>query len=238
MRIRTLASGSGGNAYLLTSEDGATLLLEAGIRYADLQRAIGFGVSRLDACLVSHEHGDHAKAAARVASAGVDVYATGGTREALRLTGHRAHALAPLQPVRVGGWTVLAFPSIHDAAEPCGFLIGRGDHRLLYVTDTAYCPYRFDGLTSVMVEANFSMEILQSNLEAGRLPAVQMARVIRNHLSVERCVDLLKANDLSRVEEVVLLHLSNGNSDAAEFKARVQRATGRPVRVAEERGAA
>lgn len=234
MRIRVLASGSGGNAYVL-EHDEHQLLLEAGIRYQDLQRLLGHGVTRLDACLVSHEHGDHGQAAAKVAAAGVDVYATGGTLAGLGLKGHRAHALAPLTSTEVGAWRVMAFPAIHDAAEPCGFLIGAGESLLLYVTDSAYCPYRFEGLTHVMVEANFSMEILQRNLESGRLPAVQMARVIRNHLSIERCVELLQANDLSRVSEIHLLHLSNGNSDAAEFKRRVERATGRPVLVAAER---
>jgi phosphoribosyl 1,2-cyclic phosphodiesterase len=237
MRIRVLASGSGGNAYVL-EHDGRQLLLEAGIRYQDLQRGLGHGVSRLDACLVSHEHGDHGKGAARVAAAGVDVYATAGTLAGLGLTGHRAHALAPLVPTQAGVWRVLAFPAIHDAAEPSGFLIGAGDDLLLYVTDSAFCPYRFEGLTHVMVEANYSMEILQRNLEGGRLPASHMARVIRNHLSIERCVELLRANDLSRVQEIHLLHMSNSNSDAAAFKRRVERATGRPVRVAEERTAA
>lgn len=235
MRIRVLASGSGGNAYVLENDAGRRLLLEAGIRWQDLQRALGFGISRLDACLVSHEHGDHGKAAAKVAAAGVDVYATAGTLGELGLTNHRARVLRPLETATIGDWRVLAFPAVHDAAEPCGFLVATGDSKLLYVTDTAYCAYRFDGLTDVMVEANFSMEILQRNLEAGRLPAAQMARVIRNHLSVERCIELLRANDLSRVAEIHLLHLSNGNSDAADFKRRVERATGRPVRVAEER---
>lgn len=235
MRIRVLASGSGGNAYVLENDAGGRLLLEAGIRYADLQKALGYGVSRLDGCLVSHEHGDHGKAAAKVAAAGVNVYATAGTLPAIGVTGHRARALAPLQTVSVGDWRVLAFPAVHDAAEPCGFLVASGDSKLLYVTDTAYCAYRFDGLTHVLVEANFSMEILQRNLESGRLPAVQMARVIRNHLSIERCIELLQANDLSRVAEIHLLHLSNSNADAVEFKRRVERATGRPARVAEER---
>jgi phosphoribosyl 1,2-cyclic phosphodiesterase len=234
MRIRVLASGSGGNAYVL-EHDRHQLLLEAGIRYQDLQRGLAFRVSNLDGCLVSHEHGDHGQAAARVAAAGVNVYATRGTLDAIGLRGHRARALAPLHSIEVGPWRVMAFPAIHDAAEPCGFLIGAGESLLLYVTDTAFCPYRFEGLTAVMVEANYSMEILQRNLEAGRLPATQMARVIRNHLSIERCVELLQANDLSRVAEIHLLHLSNGNSDAVEFKRRVERATGRPARVAEER---
>lgn len=235
MRVRVLASGSGGNAYAL-EHDGHQLLLEAGVRYQDLQRALGHRVTSLDACLVSHEHVDHGKAAARVAAAGVDVYATRGTLGELGLTGHRARALPLLQTVDVGPWRVLAFPAVHDAAEPCGFLVAIGAEKLLYVTDTAYCAYRFDGLTAVMVEANFSMEILHRNLEAGRLPAAHMARVIRNHLSIERCVELLQANDLSGVAEIHLLHLSSSNADEAEFKRRVERATGRPVRVAEERG--
>lgn len=238
MEFRVHASGSAGNFYTVV-DGGSTLAIECGVSFKDMRRVLGFKTSHLDGALVSHAHGDHARAAADAMKAGIDVYCSAGTAEACGLTGHRLHRVRSLERFTVGPWTVLPFDTVHDAPEPlCFMVIGPSGGRLLYLTDSAYCPYRFEGLTLIAVEANFSMEILHRNLEAGRLPAVQMARVIRNHLSIERCVELLRANDVSRVEEIVLLHLSGGNSDEAEFKARVQRATGRPVRVAEERSTA
>lgn len=51
----TLASGSGGNAYIVT--DGQTpLLLEAGIKIKELRKKGGFQAHEMQACLVSHEH--------------------------------------------------------------------------------------------------------------------------------------------------------------------------------------
>lgn len=46
----------------------------------------------------------------------------------------------------------------------------------------------------------------------------------------------LGANDLSAVKEIILVHLSEGNSHEGEFKKAVQAATGRMVRVAEKGG--
>lgn len=236
--VQVIASGSGGNAYALHPQDGGpSLLLEAGVRYADLQVALQHRVSKLAACLVSHEHGDHSRSARNVMQAGVNVYASHGTLAALHLEGHRAVALKSLERSALpGGWTVVPFPAVHDAAEPLGFLVGYAGETVLYVTDSAFCAYRFAGVTVAMVEANYHLERLMTAVAAGNVPDQHAARVIRNHLSIERAIDLLKANDLSKCREVILLHLSAGNSDAEEFKDLVQRATGIPTRVAEERG--
>lgn len=233
--VSVIASSSNGNAYALQPEGEAPLLIEAGVTYRRLQVALKHQVSNLAACLISHEHQDHARAAREVMRAGVDVYATPGTLAALKLTGHRAKALPKLKEVQIGRWTVLAFPAVHDAAEPCGFLIGVGRERILYATDSAYCAYTFPGLTEVMVEANYSYAVLERGVLAGAVEPQHAARVIRNHLSLERCIELLKANDLSRVRAVHLLHLSSGNADEREFKAAVERATGVPTYVAAER---
>lgn len=235
MDVRVLASGSGGNAYHVRAS-GSELLLEAGIRYPDIQRALDHRVTSLEACLITHEHQDHAKAAAALARAGVDVYATEGTLEAIGLSGHRAHAIKAGVTVMLGGWKVRPFEAVHDAVEPVNFLIQNGSEKLLYVTDTAYCPYRFgSGLTTVMVEANYSLELLRRAADLGAIPLSHKARVMRNHMSIGRAIGLLQANDLSRVREIILLHLSAGNSDEAAFVEMVRRATGKPVRVAEER---
>lgn len=232
MEIRVLASSSAGNCYWIS--DGKTsLLLEAGIRFEEIRKGVRFQVSTIAGCLVSHEHGDHAKSVADVMKAGVDVYASAGTIEALGISGHRVRTLKVLEPVRIGTWTILPFDTVHDAVEPLGFVLASTTGaKLLYLTDSAYCKYRFKGLTHLMVEANYSAEILRRNVESGVLHPAQYKRVLRNHMSLERLLEMLAANDLSQVREIWLLHLSDGNSDEAAFKAAVERATGKPVYVA------
>jgi phosphoribosyl 1,2-cyclic phosphodiesterase len=57
-------------------------------------------------------------------------------------------------------------------------------------------------------------------------------RLLRSHFSLENVLDFLKANDMSKVQEIHLLHLSDNNSDEVLFRRRVQEATGKPVYIA------
>ncbi|MBE6905334.1 MAG: MBL fold metallo-hydrolase [Ruminococcaceae bacterium] len=58
MKIDVIASGSTGNCYLIS--DGKTkLMLECGIRFKKLQQAVGFTLSSISGCLITHEHKDH-----------------------------------------------------------------------------------------------------------------------------------------------------------------------------------
>lgn len=240
IEVRVLASGSSGNAYWIS--DGVTpLLIECGIRFKELRERLHFGLSSLGACLLSHEHADHARAVRDVLRAGVDVYATPGTIEALGLESHRLRPVRPRETVRIGTWTVMPFEAVHDAAEPVGFLMAstRGG-KVLYLTDSAYCRYRFRGVTHMLVEANWSRELIERNVAAGIVDQALWHRIIRNHMSLERLLDMLRANDLSQVREIWLLHLSDDNSDADAFANAVRRVTGKPVYIAsrEVRGCA
>lgn len=231
MQITTLASSSRGNCYLLT-DGGSSLLVEAGLRIQEIRRGIGVSLTDLAGCLISHEHQDHARAVADVMKVGVDVYASAGTWQALGVSGHRARTVKALEKVVIGPWTVLPFDTRHDAAEPLGFLIAGGASKCLYLTDSGYCKYRFTGLTHLMIEVNHSVELLRQGVSSGAIPLAHKNRVMRNHMSLERALEFLKANDLSQVREIHLLHLSDSNSDADGFKRAVARATGKPVYVA------
>ena len=81
MTFTSLASSSRGNAYVV-SDGETTLLLECGLSFRELQKRLGYGVADITACLVSHEHQDHAKAAAQMLKAGVPVYMSEGTAAA------------------------------------------------------------------------------------------------------------------------------------------------------------
>lgn len=230
--IIPLASSSAGNAYLV--DDGTTkLLLEAGIRYKDIQQGVGFRMSELAGCLITHEHGDHCKSVKDVMKAGIDVYASQGTLEALGLSGHRAYRVESQKPFTLGTWTILPFDVQHDVSEPMGYLLAnRSGEKLVFLTDTYYCRYRFEGLTHVMVEANYSLKLLDENIASGRVPAVMRKRLLKSHFSLEHVMEFLKANDLRRVGEIWLLHLSDTNSDEAMFKRAIQELTGKQVYIA------
>ena len=232
IEILPLASGSRGNCYHIT--DGSTpLLLECGIPFREIQKGLHFRVSEVAVCLVSHEHQDHSKAVRDVMKAGIDCYMSAGTAEALGISGHRLHIIQARQQFQLGSWAVLPFETQHDAAEPLGFLLANqaGD-KLLYATDTYYIRYKFHGLTHIMVECNYAADILKRNVDAGTVPKELKSRILKSHFSLENVKQFLRANDLSKVQEIWLLHLSDGNSDEKRFKREIQELTGKMVFVA------
>ena len=85
-----------------------------------------------------------------------------------------------------------------------------------------------------MIECNYSKKILDENIAAGRVPMVQKNRLLKSHFSLKNVKDFLNANDLSKVNEIWLLHLSDRNSNAERFKREIQEISGCPVYIAEE----
>src|SRR5690625_2345802 len=229
--IKTLASGSKGNAYLVT--DGHTpLLLECGISYRDIQIATNFQTSNIAGCLVSHEHKDHSKGVKDVLRAGIDVYASQGTIEQEGIKHHRLKPIKAKKQFQIGTWTILPFDVQHDAKEPLGFLLqSTNGGKLLFATDTYYVRYKFRGLTHIMVECNYSIDILEENIASGRVHKAMKRRLLKSHFSLENVKEFLRANDLSKVQEIHLMHLSDSNSDERRFKNEIQALTGKPVYV-------
>lgn len=234
IEIKPLASGSRGNCYWV-SDGTQPLLLECGISYSEIQKGVDFKISELSGCFISHEHGDHCKAIKKLMRSGVNVYASKGTIEALKLTGHRIIPVREKKLFKVGNWVVKSFKTEHDAADPLGFLLeSQEKKRLVYVTDSFYSRYTFPGLTHIMIECNYALDILKENVESGRVLEVQKNRVLKSHFSLKNVKDFLKVNDLSQVREIWLLHLSDDNSDEKRFKEEIQALTGKPVYIAGE----
>lgn len=227
MKIQILGSSSKGNAYLVEM-GGTRLLLECGMPWKKLQQLSGFTMSDVDACLISHEHGDHGCGAADAVRNGVPVYTSAGTAQALGIDGHyRCRTIVPYAVVPVGATDVMALPVEHDAAEPFAYLIRDDDEVLLFATDTPYLPYNVPGLTHAMVEANYDDELMDA--AQGELNR----RIRRSHMSIGAIERWLREGDAAKtLQQIYLLHLSDERSDAAAFKERIQRATGAEVYIA------
>lgn len=230
MNLKVIGTGSKGNAYLLENENEA-LLIECGVNIREIKRTLNFNLSKVVGCILTHEHGDHAKSIKDVISAGINVYATGGTHAACNtIPKHRAIIINDESNYHIGNYKIKAFGVKHDASEPCGFLINHPETgNVLFLTDTFYCPYTFKNLNNIIVEANFSNKLIREKLSDMEF---LKNRILTSHMSLETCIGFLHANDLRAINNIVLIHLSDGNSDEKYFKAEVENATGKTVSVA------
>lgn len=239
MDIHVLASGSKGNCYVL-EDDGRMLMLDCGIPMAKIKEGLKHQLWCVDSCIVSHRHSDHAKSVVALTNYGMDVYAHQSVWDNLTgYTMHRSHFAQVGMPITiwVGAgtseyWTVEPFNADHDV--PClGFIIwSPSNEKILYLTDSATCPAGIEGLTRIMVGCNYDSEILQTNALAGEVNEALKQRILKSHASLATVMEMLRNTDLSQTVEVILLHLSDTNSDALDFQAQVERLTGVPVRIA------
>ncbi len=130
----------------------------------------------------------------------------------------------------MGPFDILGFDVHHDVNEPLGFLIRHPEMgTTLFLTDTIYCDYKFPGLTNVLIEANYSQNIIDDKL---RDQSFLRNRVLKSHMSVETAIKTLKANDLTKVNNIVLIHLSDRNSDSRLFKQIIEEHTLKTVTIA------
>ena len=233
MEFISLASSSKGNLYMVKADGAAPLLIEAGLPLSairDKLREHGVSLSDLAGVLVSHEHLDHARGVKDLLPKGIDCFMSRGTAEELEVWGHyRVHPLFQDMTEGIGPWRVNVFPLEHDAREPLGFVVSHGTDRLLFIPDTGIIHHTFTGITLAAAEANHVTELLVNNVMEGHLPACVGRRIGASHMSLENLITMLKAQDLSRCQQIFLLHLSDGNSDEARMVREVERAVGIPT---------
>ena len=228
MKIKSIASSSKGNAYLI-SDFQTTVLIECGISLKELKRKTNFIVPGvIDSCLISHEHGHHSKSLKDLLNAGVRCYALKEVFEAKAINNHhRAKRLKHLKQIDIGTFKIITLEMNHDVPW-VGFLIYSvvTNEKLLFATDTYMIKYAFHGLDYIMIEANYDIELVEED--------AQRKRLIQSHMSIDTTIQYLKSIDLSKVKRIYLMHLSGRHSNEEDFKRRVQAAMGKVVEVCQE----
>lgn len=233
MKLHVLGSTSKGNGYILEGQS-QTLILECGLPLKDVKEALNFDLTKVVGGIVSHLHGDHSKYASDFIKNGIPLWMNIETAEHIAngKSSSLIFCITARKQFSIGEFKIIPFSVKHDA--PClGFMINHPESgNILFVTDTHYIPNRFKGLNQILIEANYEAAILDNNLWKGAIDNTRYQRVLRSHMSVETCVEALKANDLKGVQNIVLIHLSPQNSDADLFKSKVVEATGKNVHIA------
>lgn len=232
MKLNILGSSSMGNSYLLQSSD-EILIIELGVNFKNILKEIDFNIKNIIGALVSHEHSDHSKYVNEVIKRGINVYMTKGTQKAINISSHRIINIEAKKQFNIGRFKIIPFEIIHDCVEPVGFLLDHPESgKVCFITDTAYCKYSFPGLNNVIIEANYCEEIMTKRFLEGSLNGLVRARTQKSHMSFTSTLEFLKANDLTAVNQIILIHLSGGNADPVKFLERTIEATGKTVHIA------
>jgi phosphoribosyl 1,2-cyclic phosphodiesterase len=234
MQLICLGSSSKGNSYILTKPDFA-LILECGVPFREVKKALGFSIYHIEACFLTHSHGDHNKFVGEYLKAGIKVYAHPETILESKIVSYNWRPILPgVELQGLGGFKVIPFEVVHDVKCLGYYFRFHDGNTFCFVTDTHYCPNTFSGLTNVIIECNYSKAMLEKRVENGTIPKFLHDRVVKSHMSLETCKKFLMANDLKAVNNIVLIHLSDGNSNAEEFKKEIENLTGKRVYIADK----
>ena len=235
MDIKSLASSSAGNAYII-SDGKTTILIDCGLPYKELNKRAGFILPTIDACFISHEHKDHSTAISEILGAGIDTYVNQDMFRGLDLEKcHRAKICATGDKITVGTFLVTPLAMKHDIL--ClGFYIYSYEtkERLFFAIDTFAIPFLPAKCDYLMIEINYQQEFIDRAVNSGKLETTVRNRVMRSHHELNTALEWLKKVDKSKLRHIYIMHLSGGNADAAQVKKEVMKITGVPTTVFKE----
>ena len=231
MKLTILASGSSGNGYILQNEKEA-LIIECGMPLRDATTRLCCDTRNVVGCLVTHSHGDHAKYIAEYARP-FHIFATQGTLKEKKASdnGFHYHSVPMLKEFKVGNFTIKAFETEHDTAQPCGFIVYHSDFgTMLFATDTHHLRYKFKiQFAYILIECNHIDSLVDKSIESHLISLKVGVRAKATHMSLKRCIDCLGSCDLHKTKAIILLHISKNNGDPELFTKAIKKATGKPV---------
>lgn len=228
MRFCVLASGSGGNACYVETEN-TKIMVDAGLSCSEIERRlrlVGIRPESLDALIITHEHGDHIKGAGPLSRRyDLPVYINHKTlKKGLKRLGNLGSPVIfqTGQTLVIRDLGIETFTKCHDASDPFGLVFtSLGDDsttngtRIGMITDlgrsTKLVEDRLKGCRALIIEFNYD----QSMLDNGPYP-LDLQRRIKGqdgHLSNEQAGDLLCAVFHEDLRVVVLAHLSGTNNE-------------------------
>ncbi|MCP5279572.1 MAG: MBL fold metallo-hydrolase [Thiobacillus sp.] len=220
MRFACLGSGSKGNAWLVQAGQ-TRLMVDCGFGPREAVKRLarlGVGVEEVDAILVTHEHSDHGRGAAKLAGkAACPVWLSHGSQVMLDAMGEgpdNVEVILDHSAFALGDLEVTPYPVPHDAREPLQFLFSDGAVKFGLLTDAGHVTPHMEAVLmqcdALALECNHDVALL----EAGSYPTSLKRRILGRygHLDNEAAAALLGKVQGARLRHVVAAHLSQENN--------------------------
>jgi phosphoribosyl 1,2-cyclic phosphodiesterase len=216
MLLRTIATGSSGNSYVLISNTGEILLLDLGVSEKTIKKGIDWKISNVVGAVISHGHKDHSLSVEDFKSMGIPIYAPYLKIDYMSMN-MGEFTVKPFDLTTIdGSWT-----HTNANGEPCpifGFLITHKEMgRMLYITDCEVVKWKFKDINHILLGVNYDKDLVDTDNPKAN-------HVFRGHLSIDTACDFVKANDSDSLQNVIMCHLSSENADKDSFIAKMKNA--------------
>lgn len=205
MYFDIIASGSKGNATLVKHKD-TLILIDLGITLVRLNEALAslnLSLKDIDAALFTHEHSDHLNGLKCISPK--KMYALKGT-----LPSSLSNVINKYEPFIIKDIKITAFPTSHDAVNPCGYILESDEDKLVYMTDTGVfldetLPY-VKNPDYLVIESNHDIQMEMRTHRSFRLKQRILSEVghLCNEDSAFAAIDIIG----DKTKEIVLAHLS------------------------------
>lgn len=222
MKVVSLASGSKGNSYLI-STDKAKILVDLGITEKELTaklEALKINPYDIDAIFVTHEHDDHIKGLntfLKNYSPKIYIHNDSVSQAQKKLKTELKNEIIFYDNSNIifKDLCIDNFAVSHDSKHCCGFSITDGNAKVSITTDLGYAPnevvsHLLDS-NLVYLEANHDENLLLDN---PNYPAFLKQRILgkQGHLSNKASGQVIEKLCQSNVKQIVLSHLSEENN--------------------------
>lgn len=231
MKLVCAGASSAGNAFALQDLKGATLFLEAGVRFKEIEKQLAYNIDFTKAALlVSHFHGDHARHLPEYAERGIKCYSNEAVHEKYPACG----IIVPLRKYSFEDFIVTAFEVEHDVLD-FGYIISHPEMgTLVFFTDAYNVPCVFQNVDHFLIEANYDDNILNDAWIKGKIDKHQRDRLMLSHFSIDNCISYLRECHAENACSITLTHLSSRNADPNDFKERIEKAFGVETHIAKK----
>lgn len=213
MKLCVLASGSGGNATVI-SDDKTTILIDAGLSGKEIEKRlgmVGYDIKNIAGIAITHEHSDHTSSAGILSRRyNIPIFIKKTTQDVCKKLGEVSNVINFEKDFQIGTIKISPFPVKHNAVDPVGFVI---NDMIGVATDLGCAPVlvieRLRRCCALVLEANHDIEMLDNGVYPQELK--DAVKSDYGHLSNAQA-GLLLSSMGDNLRYVFLAHMSQKNN--------------------------
>ena len=231
INIKSYASGSKGNLYLVSNKD-TNIILECGVDKNLIYKMLNdnnLTYKNINACLTSHCHQDHSISIKLFDNYNIKCYCTYETKIKYNLNDDNFIQLIDNKKYIINSIQFISISVFHGDTENYGFIFKDNDSLVLFITDFMLLKkdlssFKFD---KIYIECNYiedlrkDKEIINENENYKKL-----IRQLNTHMELSNLLIHLDNFDLTNCDEINLIHISEEVGDREVMKKTIEQEYG------------